>query len=143
MNTPNPFKPPEAPVADVGPVAAPSRGPVLALIIVGLLTVGWFAAWLPGLFRLVDEGSMKPVLALLILLGEACLAFGLWRAFPLGLRGRRSFLLAVVLLLLARITMGAPSVYGPLLHPFILAIVVALAGAALVHLRLRARRVQP
>ena len=40
MTTPNPFKPPGAPVADVGPRPTPSRGPVLALVIVGILTVG-------------------------------------------------------------------------------------------------------
>ena len=143
MNTPNPYKPPDAPVADVGPLPTPSRGPVLTLVIAGILTIGWFASWLPGLFALVDAGSMKPIIGLLVLLGEICLAVGLWRVYPLGLRGRRSFLLAIALLLLARVVMGSPRVYGAFLHPFILAMVVALLGFGLVHARLRARREQP
>ena len=143
MNTPNPFKPPEAPVADVGPGASPPRGVVVALLVVGLLELGWFALWLPGLVTLVDIGGMPPIVGLLLVLGEACLAIGLWRAFPSGLRGRRSFVAAIALLALAMVRMGILHGVLPVFGPFAIAIAVSVAGLVLVRGRLAAARVLP
>jgi hypothetical protein len=143
MNTPNPFKPPGTPVADVDPSPMPSRRPVATLLIFGVLSIAWFATWLPGLFRLVDSGSMKPILGLAFLLGELCLAVGLWRAFPLGLRGRRSFVLAIALLALTLVGLGFPFGFGLLFGPIFWSMGTAIAGFVLVRTRLRARGVQP
>jgi hypothetical protein len=143
MNKPNPYRPPTAAVADVAVGRALPRAPVIALLAAGLLAVGWFASWMPGLFVLVGSASLNPMLGLLFLLGELCLAIGLWRAFPRGLRGRRSFALAIVLLALALVGMGFPRSFGLVFGPLIFAMAVSIAGLVLVHGRLRVTREQP
>ena len=112
------------------------------LLVAGLVAIGWFATCLPGLFVLVDTGAMKPILGLTLVLGELCLAVGLWRAFPLGLRGRRSFVLAIALLGLLPRAMGFSRDFGAAYTPFLLAAAVAVAGFSLVQTRRRAAREQ-
>lgn len=143
MNSPNPFKPPTAPVADVAAAPTLSRAPVNALLAVGALAIAWFVTWIPGLLKLVEVNAMNPGLGLLLVMGELCLAIGLWRAFPRGLRGRRSFALAMALLALAQVRMGFPHGFGLVFGPFLFAMAVSLAGLVLVHARLRASREQP
>jgi hypothetical protein len=138
MNTPNPFKPPEAAVADIVPTSMASRGPIIVLGIAGLIAIAWFASWLPGLVTLIDVNAMNPVIGFLLVVGEICLAIGLWRAVPSGRRGRRSFVLAIAFLALAVSRMGALESPIRLFLPFVLAMAVAAAGFLLVNARLRA-----
>ena len=142
MNEANPFAPPTAAVAvaDVG--AAPPRGPVIALTIAGVVVITLIVLRMPDLLRLTAANVLNPVVALLILLGTACLAIGLWRAFGDGLRGRKSFVLAIVFLALA-ISRSVLFNGWWFSAVFVLAIAVALAGVLLVQARVRARRLAP
>ncbi len=140
MSARNPFEPPEAVVADIG--APSSRGPLRALVAAGCVVIALILLRLPNLFWLVERNVMNPVAGLLIVLGTTCLAIGLWRASGDGLRGRKSFVLAIVFLALAlsRDTLFTMALFAA---PFVLAIAVALAGIVLAHARLRARRQTP
>ncbi len=141
MTRHNPFTPPVAAVTDIPAGRTLPRGPVIALVCAGLVPLAWLALRMPGYIELVSSNAMNPLVMLLALAGMLCFAVGLVRAFPRGLRGRKSFGTAIALVLLPLATMGTLvyPVYALAIvfAPFLLATVVALAGFVLVGTRKR------
>ena len=142
MTSDNPFKPPVAVVADIHADRAFPRGPVIALACAGLVPIAWLSMRLPGYFELVNTNAMNPSIMLLALTGMLCFVVGLIRVFPKGLRGRKSFAAAIVLLMfpLVRFEVLTYPIYARVFAPFILAAVIAAAGFILVQMRTRANR---
>ncbi len=142
MTSDNRFRPPEAALGPRARVGEFSRGPVMALGLMGLLQVVSLAVRLPVFYRLVSEGAMNPVGPFICLVGCVCLYAGLLRALPNGARGRNLFLAAVVLLLSGLTMLDAHRAFFRLwsLMPFVLAFVIAVLGLALTWTRSRARK---
>lgn len=143
MTSDNRFKPPEAALDSRAGASEFSRGPVIALGLLGLLQLALLAMRLPIFFRLVSEGAMNPVGPFLCLAGCVWLDVGLLRALQKnGARGRDLFLVAVVLLPSGLTMLDAHRAFFRLwsLMPFVLAFVIAVLGLALTWTRLRARK---
>jgi hypothetical protein len=133
MSADSRFKPPAAEVADIDP--SNSRTRAIALAIPGGLALFWTLMRLPRFFKLVEVGAMNPAGTLIELVGMVFLAVGLWRAWPHGLGGRKSFVAA------AALTVGGTALFdasgagaGLLLafFPFYLGALVSVAGIVLV-----------
>ena len=139
------FKPPTAAVADIHSDRTFSRSPVIALACAGLVAIVWLMWRMPGYLRLVSVNAMNPSIMFLALAGMLCFVVGLVRAFLRGLRGRKSFVAAIVLMLLPllRLEVLAYPVYAQAFAPFILAAIVAAVGFFLVLGRVRQTRAQP
>ena len=88
---------------------------------------------------------MNPSIMFLALAGMLAFVVGIVRAFPTGLRGRRSFVAAIVLMALPLVQSGilTHAVVAWAFAPFVLAILLAAAGAVLVHGQVRAGRESP
>ena len=140
MNEDNRFKPPAAVLSDVVPDAGP-RAPLIALLCAGLIPLAWLVLRTPGYLRIVSSNAMNPLVMLSVLAGMLCFVVGLVRAFPRGLRGRKSFGMAITLVLLPLLTIGPVvlPVYALVVvfAPFLLAVVVAVAGFIVVGQRRR------
>ena len=143
MTPDNRFKPPEAVLDPRAGTGERSRGPVIALALLGLLQLAWLVLHMPMYLRMVSAGVMNPVGPFLCLVGCVCLYAGLLRALLNASRGRNLFGAAVLLLLSGLMTLDAHrSFYGLLaLVPFACACVIAAIGLALTWTRDRARKV--
>ncbi len=142
MSARNPFEPPEAVVADVATARPTSRERMTKLAIAGAIAIGCLALRMPGYVKLVSANAMNPSIMFLALAGMLAFVIGLVRAFPTGLRGRRSFIAAIVLMALPLVQSGilTHAVVAWVFAPFVLAILLAAAGAVQVHGQVRASR---
>ena len=139
MSARNPFEPPEAVVVTARPTP---RERMTKLAIAGAIAIGCLALRMPGYVELVSTNAMNPSIMFLALAGMLAFVIGLVRAFPTGLRGRRSFAAAIVLMALPLVQSGilTHAVIAWVFAPFVLAILLAAVGAVQVHGQVRASR---
>ena len=133
MSADSRFKPPVAEVADIDPSTSSARA--IALAIPGALAIVWTLIRLSLFFRLVEVGGMNPAGALIELAGMAFLASGLWRAWPHGFGGRKSFVAAATLMLGGMAlfdVFGWRAALSFAFFPFYLGALVSVAGIVLV-----------
>lgn len=142
MSSDDRFKPPMAALDPALCALPPSRGPVVAIALAGLLQLAWLTIALPAFLVAVQIGAMMPIGPLLCAVGCACLYAGLWRALPDAARGRLLFVAALAFLACGLTILGFHHAYFDLLSltTFYFATAIAASGLALTWSRRRARR---
>lgn len=142
---PNPFKPPDAPVADVGPPRDTTRAAAALLLTAMALESWWVVVTLRKFLALSDLGVLGPAGLLCWVVGLTALYAGIGRLFLAG-RGMRLLMAAIVLLLLSLYMWGARLVFfmgsQARFHgwPILFALMIAFGAWLLARAKERMRR---
>ena len=98
MNTPNPFKPPEALVADIREASEFAGGARVGLAVATALQLAMFCLWSARHYLLlVDIGALTPIGLASLIAGLACLYIGVARLVVTRRFGARLLLASVIL----------------------------------------------